>query len=315
MKSVSLFRFLRTLQARMHKVPHLRNKQLRSKNYCPLLQLIIIQSTGLGQDIPPQSICFIKGATIIISTVMKLVSRVFVETPATGACISVVGELIVSLGKGQSVEVKVNELEVLGDCDPEKYPLQLKNRPSLEYLREVAHLRSRTNTFSAVMRVRHAMAFAVHNFFNERGFFYIHPPYTDRMRKVHGDVSGDNFDRKPTREEQVEINSRGFFARENSLTVSDIEVNLRIALSDCRHSALLFAQKFKYNKASRYLDDLPRWLSTQSATQLGRILQYLSRYALKLCDELSSHKRLRREQTKPQDNEANSAWSTGFSCV
>src|SRR5688572_16762183 len=93
-----------------------------------------------------------------------------------GACLSVEGELVPSLGKGQAVEVKVRQLEIMGDCDAEKYPLQLKNRPSLEYLREIAHLRSRTNTFSAVMRVRHAMAFAVHNFFNEKGFFYIRTP-------------------------------------------------------------------------------------------------------------------------------------------
>ncbi|KXK31265.1 MAG: asparaginyl-tRNA synthetase [Bacteroidetes bacterium OLB12] len=83
----------------------------------------------------------------------------------TGACISVTGELIASLGKGQAVEVKVKELIILGDCDAEAYPLQLKNRPSLEYLREIAYLRSRTNTFGAVMRVRHAMAYAIHKFF------------------------------------------------------------------------------------------------------------------------------------------------------
>ena len=80
------------------------------------------------------------------------------------------------MGKGQAVEVKVRNWKFSVIVMPEKYPLQLKNRPSLEYLREVAHLRSRTNTFSAVMRVRHAMAFAVHKFFNERGFFYIHTP-------------------------------------------------------------------------------------------------------------------------------------------
>src|SRR6185436_10765368 len=92
----------------------------------------------------------------------------------TGACISVTGELIASLGKGQAVEVKIKELTILGDCDAEAYPLQLKNRPSLEYLREIAHLRSRTNTFGAVMRVRHAMAYAIHKFYNDRGFYYIH---------------------------------------------------------------------------------------------------------------------------------------------
>lgn len=93
----------------------------------------------------------------------------------TGACISVTGELIPSPAKGQTVEIKVRELEILGDCDAEKYPLQPKKH-SMEFLREIAHLRIRTNTFSAVMRVRHAMAFAVHKFFNDRGFSYVHTP-------------------------------------------------------------------------------------------------------------------------------------------
>jgi len=97
----------------------------------------------------------------------------------TGAAISVTGMLVASLGKGQKVEVKAIELEILGDCDPEKYPLQLKNRPSLEFLREIAHLRFRTNTFGAVFRVRNALAFAIHQFFQERGFVYLH-----RMQKV-----------------------------------------------------------------------------------------------------------------------------------
>ena len=88
----------------------------------------------------------------------------------TGAAISVTGMLVPSLGKGQKVEVKATALEILGDCDPEKYPLQLKNRPSLEFLREIAHLRFRTNTFGAVFRVRNSLAFAVHQFFQERGF-------------------------------------------------------------------------------------------------------------------------------------------------
>jgi asparaginyl-tRNA synthetase len=93
----------------------------------------------------------------------------------TGAAISVVGELVKSLGKGQSVEVKAKTIEILGDSDPEKYPLQPKKH-SLEFLREIAHLRFRTNTFGAVFRVRHSLAFAVHKFFNEKGFVYIHTP-------------------------------------------------------------------------------------------------------------------------------------------
>jgi asparaginyl-tRNA synthetase len=93
-----------------------------------------------------------------------------------GAALSVEGKLIASLGKGQTVEVVATEIEILGDCDPETYPLQLKNRPSLEFLREKAHLRFRTNTFGAIFRVRNSLAFAVHQFFQERGFVYLHTP-------------------------------------------------------------------------------------------------------------------------------------------
>ena len=87
---------------------------------------------------------------------------------ATGAAIGVEGKLIASQGKGQKVEVTADKITIFGECDGEKYPLQLKNRPSLEYLREIAHLRFRTNTFGAVFRVRHALSFAIHQFFNDR---------------------------------------------------------------------------------------------------------------------------------------------------
>lgn len=143
----------------------------------------------------------------------------------TGACLSITGQLVASLGKGQAVEVMVKELEVLGDCDPEKYPLQLKNRPSLEYLREVAHLRSRTNTFGAVMRVRHAMAFAVHNFFNERGFFYIHTPV---ITGSDAEGAGEMFrvttldENNPPRDEQGHINYKeDFFGERQTLRYQD----------------------------------------------------------------------------------------------
>ena len=95
---------------------------------------------------------------------------------STSASLKVKGTLIPSLGKGQKAEVKAIQLEILGDSDPTIYPLQLKNKPTLEYLREIAHLRFRTNTFSSVFRIRHALAFAVHKFFNDKGFFYIHTP-------------------------------------------------------------------------------------------------------------------------------------------
>lgn len=142
----------------------------------------------------------------------------------TGACISVSGDLIASLGKGQAVEVKVKELTILGDCDAEAYPLQLKNRPSLEYLREIAHLRSRTNTFGAVMRVRHAMAYAIHKFFNDRGFTYVHTPViTGSDAEGAGamfKVTTLDLNKLPKNEAGHIDYKEDFFGRETNLTVS-----------------------------------------------------------------------------------------------
>ena len=94
---------------------------------------------------------------------------------STGACISAIGKVVESMGSGQAVEIQLTNIQVLGEADPEVYPLQKKGH-SLEFLREIAHLRFRTNTFGAVFRIRHAMAFGIHKFFNDRGFFYIHSP-------------------------------------------------------------------------------------------------------------------------------------------
>ncbi len=93
----------------------------------------------------------------------------------TGSCISVIGELVESQGAGQTVEIIATEIEVYGTADPMTYPLQKKGH-SLEYLREIAHLRPRTNTFGAVFRIRHHMAMAIHTYFHQHGFFYFHTP-------------------------------------------------------------------------------------------------------------------------------------------
>lgn len=142
----------------------------------------------------------------------------------TGAAISATGEIIPSLGKGQKVELKAVTLEILGDCDPEKYPLQLKNKPSLEYLREIAHLRFRTNTFGAIFRVRHTLAFAVHRFFNERGFVYLHTPI---ITASDAEGAGEMFRvttldmKNPPRTENGEIDYKeDFFGKSTNLTVS-----------------------------------------------------------------------------------------------
>ena len=97
-----------------------------------------------------------------------------VKLITTGACISVNGELVESIGSGQAGEIQAREIEVLGTCD-NTYPLQKKGC-SMEFLREIAHLRPRTNTFGAVFRIRHNMAIAIHEFFHQKGFFYFHTP-------------------------------------------------------------------------------------------------------------------------------------------
>ncbi|MUP36845.1 asparagine--tRNA ligase [Labilibaculum euxinus] len=142
---------------------------------------------------------------------------------STGAAISVVGEVIASQGSGQSVEISATKIEVLGVADPEKYPLQPKKH-SLEFLREKAHLRFRTSTFSAVFRIRHAMAFAVHEFFNKKGFFYMHTPL---ITGSDAEGAGEMFRvstldaKNPPLNEDGSINYKeDFFGKETNLTVS-----------------------------------------------------------------------------------------------
>jgi len=141
----------------------------------------------------------------------------------TGACISVTGKLVGSQGAGQSVEVQGDQLEVIGVADPETYPLQKKGH-SLEFLREIAHLRPRTNTFSCVLRLRHAMAFAVHKFFNEKGFVYVHTPI---ITGSDAEGAGAMFQvttldlKNPARTKEGEVDfSKDFFGKATNLTVS-----------------------------------------------------------------------------------------------
>lgn len=141
----------------------------------------------------------------------------------TGASISVTGDLIESVGSGQAVEIQAREIEVLGECDPVRYPLQKKNT-SLEYLRTVAHLRPRTNTFGAVLRIRHAMAFAIHKFFNDKGFVYLNTPLiTESDAEGAGDmfqVTTLNLENVPKKENGKVDFGKDFFGKKTSLTVS-----------------------------------------------------------------------------------------------
>lgn len=141
----------------------------------------------------------------------------------TSASMKVTGTIVPSLGKGQKMDLKATHIEILGDSDAEKYPLQPKKH-SLEFLREIAHLRFRTNTFGAVFRVRHALAFAIHQFFNEKGFVYMHTPIiTASDAEGAGEmfrVSTLPFDQTP-RNDKGEVDfKQDFFGRATNLTVS-----------------------------------------------------------------------------------------------
>lgn len=141
----------------------------------------------------------------------------------TSASIKVKGLLIPSAGKGQPLELKATEIEILGDSDPEKYPLQPKKH-SLEFLREIAHLRFRTNTFGSVFRVRHSLAFAIHKFFHESGFVYLHTPIiTASDAEGAGEmfrVTTLPFDNPPRNEDGTINFKEDFFGKSTNLTVS-----------------------------------------------------------------------------------------------
>jgi len=141
----------------------------------------------------------------------------------TGASLAVKGVLVESVGSGQAVEIQASEIEVLGECDPMRYPLQKKDT-SLEYLRTVAHMRPRTNTFGAILRIRHSMAFAIHKFFNDKGFVYLNTPLiTESDAEGAGDmfqVTTLNLENVPKKDNGKVDFSKDFFGKKTSLTVS-----------------------------------------------------------------------------------------------
>ncbi len=156
---------------------------------------------------------------------------------STGAAISATGIIVASQGKGQKVEMQATSIEVLGVADPEKYPLQPKKH-SLEFLREIAHLRFRTNTFGAIFRIRHSVAYAIHQFFNERGFVYLHTPI---VTGSDAEGAGEMFqvttlplnDIPKTDKGDIDF-KKDFFNKQTNLTVSgQLEAELgALALSD-----------------------------------------------------------------------------------
>ncbi|OJW84912.1 MAG: asparagine--tRNA ligase [Bacteroidetes bacterium 46-16] len=210
---------------------------------------------------------------------------------SVGASLSVHGTVVESQGKGQKVEVKAESVEVMGTCNNEEYPLQLKNRPSLEYLREIAHLRFRTNTFGAVFRVRHALAYAIHKFFNDRGFVYLHTPIvTASDAEGAGEmfrVTTLPFDNPPRNEDGSVNFKEDFFGRSTNLTVSgQLEAEL---------GAMAFSEVYTFGPTFRAENsNTPRHLAefwmiepevafndlTDNMDLAEEFIQYVIRYAL-----------------------------------
>ena len=213
----------------------------------------------------------------------------------TGACIAVWGKLVESMGGGQATEIQATEIEVYGECDPVRYPLQKKDT-SFEFLRTVAHLRPRTNTFGAIYRIRSKMAYAIHQFFNEKGFVYIHTPL---ITASDCEGAGQMFRVTTLDMENLPRNKKGgidyskdFFGKETSLTVSgQLEGELgAMALGDI----YTFGPTFRAENSNtpRHLAEF--WMiepemafyELEDNMELAEdFLKYLIRYALENCRE------------------------------
>jgi asparaginyl-tRNA synthetase len=231
-----------------------------------------------------------------------------------GAAISVTGEMIASLGSGQKVEITATTIEILGDCNPDEFPLQPKKQ-TLEFLREHAHLRFRTNTFGSVFRLRNTLAFAVHKFFNERGFVYLHTPV---ITASDAEGAGEMFRvttldaTKPPLTDTGEVDyKQDFFGKATNLTVSgQLEGELgAMALSDIYTFGPTF--RAENSNTTRHLAEF--WMIepemafydlTDNMNLAEEMLKYLIGYALEHSREdieFLSARLLEEEKQKPQN--------------
>ncbi len=232
----------------------------------------------------------------------------------TSAALKINGTVIASLGKGQNLEIKADEVEILGDSDPEKYPLQPKKH-SLEFLREKAHLRFRTNTFGAIFRIRHSLAFAVNQFFNDKGFVYLHTPIiTASDAEGAGEmfrVTTLPFDDAPRKEDGSVNFSEDFFGRATNLTVSgQLEGELgATAFGDIYTFGPTF--RAENSNTARHLAEF--WMIEpemafydleDNANLAEEFIQYIIKYAMKQnADDLEflRQRLLDEEKQKPQN--------------
>jgi asparaginyl-tRNA synthetase len=243
-----------------------------------------------------------------------VISEEILKKCTTGACLKITGTVVESQGAGQSSELNAQLIEVLGEADPEKYPLQPKKH-SLEFLREIAHLRMRTNTFGAVFRVRHALAFAVNKYFNDKGFFYIHTPI---ITASDAEGAGETFKvttldlNKPPKTDEGKIDYKeDFFGREANLTVSgQLEGELAaMALSEIYTFGPTF--RAENSNTTRHLAEF--WMiepemafydAEDNQNLAEDFLKYVIRYALENCQEdlkFLDQRAAEEESTKPAD--------------
>ncbi|OFY86385.1 MAG: asparagine--tRNA ligase [Bacteroidetes bacterium RIFCSPLOWO2_12_FULL_35_15] len=289
----------------------------------------LLNSTAYGTDVIVKGwvrtfrndkfIAINDGSTInnIQAVVDSTIDETLLKRLTTGAAISITGELIESIGKGQKVEIQVKTLEILGDSDAEKFPLQPKKH-SLEFLREIAHLRFRTNTFNAVFKVRHALAFAIHQFFNERGFVYLHTPIiTASDAEGAGEmfrVTSLDFDNPPRTEDGKVDFKQDFFGKSTNLTVSgQLEGELAaMALGEIYTFGPTF--RAENSNTTRHLAEF--WMIepevafndlNDNMNLAEDLLKYVITYALETCEdelEFLKNRLLEEEKQKPQDERA-----------
>ena len=244
----------------------------------------------------------------------NLMEESLLKRLTTGAAISILGEIVESQGKGQRVEIKVTKLEILGDSDAEKFPLQPKKH-SLEFLREIAHLRFRTNTFNAVFKIRHALAYAVHKFFNDKGFVYMHTPI---ITASDAEGAGEMFrvstfdpDNIPRNEDGSINYKEDFFGKATNLTVSgQLEGELAaLAFGDIYTFGPTF--RAENSNTTRHLAEF--WMIepemafydlNDNMDLAEELLKYLIKYAIDNCSEeleFLTSRLLEEDKQKPQN--------------
>ncbi len=232
----------------------------------------------------------------------------------TGVAISATGTIVPSQGKGQKVEMQADNVTIHGDADPDKYPLQPKKH-SLEFLREIAHLRFRTNTFGAIFRIRHSVAFAIHQFFNERGFVYLHTPIiTGSDAEGAGEMfqvtTMDLNDIPKNEDNQIDF-KQDFFNKQTNLTVSgQLEAELgALALSDVYTFGPTF--RAENSNTSRHLAEFWMIEPEMAFADLNddmNLAEDMLKYVIKYCldnhsDDLEflENRLLNEEKQKPQN--------------